>query len=141
MVGPEEIPKDDLFHVLQNPRRRAIMRYLLDSPSQDQFTMSELTEEIAAWENGVGVRQLSSDQRKRLYISLYQIHLPTLDEYGVVEFDEDRSVVTPTRLLSVFEPYLSDGLHDADDHLAVPAEAGETERSGLARTVTSLLSK
>lgn len=41
-------------------------------------------------ENDTTVKRLSSDQRKRVYIGLYQCHLPKMDKLGVVEYDKNR---------------------------------------------------
>lgn len=136
-----EIPKDDAFHLLQNERRRAVMRYLLDHPDQDQFRMRTLAEEVAAWEHNTTVRELAADQRQRVYIGLYQSHLPKLDDYGVIKYDQARGTVEATPLLAVFQPYVGDGLHDARDGLSVSADAHKTEESRLTDTVTSLLSQ
>lgn len=103
--------------------------------------MRTLAEEIAAWEHETTVQQLGNDQRQRTYIGLYQSHLPKLDDYGVIEYNQDRGIIEPTPLLKVFEPYVGDGLDDTDDHLSVPPDAGETEESGLTSAVTALLSK
>lgn len=141
MAGDRTIAKDDAFHVLQNPRRRAALRYMLDRSEQEQFTMRELAEEVAAWEHDTVVERLTSDQGQRVYIGFYQNHLPKLADYGVIEYDRNRGTVEPTPLLAVFRRYVGDGLHDADDHLTVPAEAGESEGTGLTTAVTGLFSK
>lgn len=82
---------DDVFHVLQNARRREVLAYLVET---GDATLRELSESIAAKENGVDEAQLSSKQRKRVYISLYQIHLPTMHDLGVIDFDKHRGTVT-----------------------------------------------
>lgn len=100
------IAKDDLFHLLQNGRRRAVLRYFTAHSDRESFDMRTLAEEIAAWENEVTLEQLGSDQRQRVYIALYQSHLPKLDEYGVIEYNQSRGTVKPTPLTALFEPYL-----------------------------------
>lgn len=102
------ITKDDLFHLLQNGRRRAVLRYFAAHPEQDEFNMRTVAEAIAAWENETTVEQLSSDQRQRVYIALYQSHLPKLDEYGVIEYNQSRGLIVPTPLTALFEPYLEE---------------------------------
>ena len=79
------IPKDDAFHILQTKRRRAVIRYILAHDDQDRFRMRDMVEEIAAWEHDTTVAGLASQERQRVYIALYQNHLPKLDEYGVIE--------------------------------------------------------
>ncbi|WP_066381631.1 DUF7344 domain-containing protein [Halalkalicoccus paucihalophilus] len=100
------LSKDDLFHLLQNGRRRAVLRYFAVHPEQEEFNMRTVAEAIAAWENETSVEQLTSNQRQRVYIALYQSHLPKLDDYGVIEYNQSRGLIVPTPLTALFEPYL-----------------------------------
>ena len=45
-------------------------------------------------ENGTTPGSLSYDQRKRVYVSLRQTHLPKLSSAGAIDYDSDRSIVT-----------------------------------------------
>lgn len=85
------VTEDDLFEVLANRRRRQVMAYL--QAGDGTATAGELAEHIAAAENDTSVEQLSSIQRKRVYVSLYQNHLPVLDDANVAEYDHDRKTV------------------------------------------------
>lgn len=139
------ISKDDFFHLLRNARRRAILRYLAERDNRDPVTIRNVAEEVAAWEHDTTVRQLSSEQRQRVYIALYQTHLPKLNDHGVINYNGDRGTIEPAPLLTVFEPYLGNGLHDSVDQLLVPAEAdtADTDTEGdrrLTSSITSLLS-
>jgi len=84
-------PLDEIFGVLQNQRRRRILLYLEteDTPT----TIGTLAEHVAAAENDIPPSQLRSKQRKRVYISLYQSHLPKLAAVDAVEYDKDRGTV------------------------------------------------
>lgn len=84
------LSKDLVFELLKNERRRRVLKIL---EKQNETTLSTLAEEIAAKENGTEKRLLSSSQRKRVYIALYQCHLPKLDDAGVVEFEQARGTV------------------------------------------------
>jgi DNA-binding transcriptional ArsR family regulator len=85
---------DWVFMILSNYRRRSIICLLSDVGGG--ITISELAERIAAAEEGVDRNDLSTDARKRLYVSCYQTHLPKLEEENVVSVDYDRNVVTPS---------------------------------------------
>ncbi|MEM4782053.1 MAG: hypothetical protein QXG03_10915 [Halalkalicoccus sp.] len=130
------VSKDDLFHLLQNSRRRAVLRYFAAHPDREEFDMRTIAEAIAAWENETTVEQLSSDQRQRVYIALYQSHLPKLDEYGVIEYNQSRGRIVPTALIAVFEPYLGETFDEAplDQRITVPED-----RSSFGSAVRSLL--
>jgi hypothetical protein len=139
------IEKDDAFHILQNSRRRAVLRYLLDHDEEERFVMRDLAEEVAAWEHDTTVQQLVSDERQRVYIALYQSHLPKLDDHDVIEYNQSRGVVEPTGLIEVFEPYLEESLH-ADTDLAVDGtdtheESDERSEGRFTDTVSSLFKR
>jgi hypothetical protein len=85
------VSPDDAFHVLRNPRRRLLVRLLADAAAPVE--MRELAERVAARENETTVEAIDSDQRQRAYVSLYQTHLPKMDELDVVDYDQDRGTV------------------------------------------------
>lgn len=106
---PRTIAKDTVFHLLQNSRRRSVLRLLIACDA-DGVSMREVAERVAAWENDTTVSRLSSMERQRVYIALYQSHLPKLDDHGVIEYDRDRGTLRAMPLITVFEPYLDRGL-------------------------------
>jgi len=79
--------QDMVFDLLSNSRRRFVLHYLerADGPVR----LSELAAEIAAIENEVPLEELSSQQRKRTYVSLYQTHIPKLQDAGAVSYDAE----------------------------------------------------
>ncbi len=87
----ESIPLDQIFGILKNKRRRHVLRYLYETDGQ--VSLSEVAEQIAAWENDKEVRQISSSERKRVYVGLYQCHLPKMDGAGVVSFNKPRGII------------------------------------------------
>lgn len=88
---PGEISRDLVFEILSSARRRMILYYLRQHGGH--ATVNELADQIAAWENEVEPEDLSSQQRKRVYVSLYQTHLPKLSEAEIVDYDDDEGVV------------------------------------------------
>lgn len=89
--GRTELDNDTAYSVLANRRRRYAVHYLKqhDGP----VPVDELTEQIAAWENDKEPAELGSQERKRVYISLHQSHLDSMDEAGIVEYDPDNRTV------------------------------------------------
>lgn len=101
--------------------------------------MRDIAEEIAAWENDIPVDQLRSSQRQRVYISLYQSHLPKLADYDVIEYNQARGIVRPTVLTALFEPYLASTFRtDAVEQRVAPRDDGS--RLGF-ETIRSLLER
>ncbi|WP_372911722.1 hypothetical protein [Salinigranum sp.] len=113
----EEFGPDEVFHLLQNQRRRDVLRVLRDV--DETVEMSDVAEQVAAWEHDTTVEALTSSQRQRVYISLYQRHLPKLDDAGVIDYEQSRGRVTPRpRADSVgryLEPRRGDAAADTTD--------------------------
>lgn len=101
---PNELSRDDLFHLLSNQRRRATLGYL--HGRDEPVDMRDLAERIAAWEHEKPVAQLRSKERQRVYIALYQSHLPKLNDHGVIEYNRPRGIVRRTDLADQLDPYL-----------------------------------
>lgn len=107
-TGPniETLSTDRVFHLLQNERRRATLRYLQDTDGV--IDMRDIVEHVAAREYDTDVRALSSTERQRVYIALYQSHLPKLADSGVIEYDQSRGHVERTPLADELDRYLID---------------------------------
>ena len=86
------LPLDVVFEILKNRRRRLVLQYLDENDSQT--TLSDLAEHIAAIENDKTTAELGSQERKRVYVGLYQCHLPRMHDSGAIEFDDDRGTVS-----------------------------------------------
>lgn len=79
----QKISRDKIFDLLSNSRRRYVLSYLSDHP--EGATLQELARQLAAWENDIPDEEVTQEQQKRIYVSLYQTHLPTLSEAGVID--------------------------------------------------------
>ena len=86
-----DLSLDVVFEILKNERRRSVLEYL--QTDADRVMLGELAEFIAARENDTTVESLTAQQRKRVYVGLYQCHLPKMDDADVVAFDRNRGVV------------------------------------------------
>ncbi|MFB6105957.1 MAG: hypothetical protein ABEJ70_03195 [Halobacteriaceae archaeon] len=113
-TGEGSLSLDETFALLIHPRRRAVLWYLRDH--EGSATLGDLAEHIAAAENGVDVDALSATQRKRVYIALYQAHLPKMAKRGVVAYDQPRGVVELLPAADHLFPYLA----LADEHRGDP---------------------
>ncbi|WP_083851135.1 DUF7344 domain-containing protein [Halogranum rubrum] len=103
----QPLSRDDVFHLLQNARRRGVVRYLSERDDDEVYEMRDIAAQVAAWENEKPIAQLDSAERQRVYISLYQGHLPKLAEKGVIEYNQSRGRVEPTPLLAQLESYVT----------------------------------
>ena len=107
----DSLSTETIFETLSNRRRRYTLHYLkyLD----ESVTIRDLSEQLAAWENGIERSQVTPKERKRLYTALHQTHLPKMDGLGVVRYDSDRGVVSLTDAIDEFDIYFD--LVAADD--------------------------
>lgn len=69
--------------------------------------MKELAGQIAAMENDVPISELTSQQRKRVYVSLYQTHLPKMAEMGAIEYNKEEGIVRDTEQTDEIDRYLT----------------------------------
>lgn len=85
--------------------------------------MRDIAETVAASEHDTTVKRLTSDERQRVYVALYQSHFPKLDDIGVVRYNQSRGIVEPTPLLAALEPLLDAGHHTESGHLTPEDDA------------------
>jgi DNA-binding transcriptional ArsR family regulator len=97
-----EPTRDEVFHVLQNQRRRFALHHLKHAP--EPVDIGELATQVAAWENDVTPEQVTSKERRRVYNALQQTHISVLDETGFVS--RDRRAVEPTARAERLDIYL-----------------------------------
>ena len=117
--------RDTVFSLLSNSRRRAAIEVLRERDGT--ASVSDLATAVAAREHGVDAASLERKQRKRVYVALKQVHLPRLEDEGVVHYDPDDNTVVLADDVAELEPFL-----DADEesdpwptaYLGVAAAAG-----------------
>jgi len=101
--GEERLTQDLVFDILSSARRRYVL-YLLKTEGRMELT--ELAEHVAARENDTSVEELTRQQRKRVYVSLYQTHIPKLEDAGFVEYDQDSGYVSLRGRADEIDQYL-----------------------------------
>lgn len=105
-------PSDDvLYGMVSDKRRRYTVHYL--KQQGEAVSVRELAEQVAAWENEKPPADVAYQERKRVYVALYQSHLPTMAEKGIVDYDDAAGMVA-----------LADGMRDVEMYLeVVPRES------------------
>jgi len=122
----ESLSLDIVFGILSNRRRQLVLEYLRDNDGE--ATTGELAEHIAAIENDTTVQQLNAQQRKRVYIGLYQSHLPKMDDVDVIDFNQSRGRVSPGRHVEPLYEYLdvaNDDEGESDEGENIPQDHAE----------------
>lgn len=77
--------------IISNSRRRRVLGYLKEYSSG---SISEVSLYVAVREHGKDLEQLSEKEEKRVYVGLYQVHLPRLEDAGLIQYDVDTGEVT-----------------------------------------------
>ncbi|WP_049923621.1 DUF7344 domain-containing protein [Halopiger djelfimassiliensis] len=103
-MSEHDLTQAELFDVFSNARRRRTVQYL--KQQRGSCDLAPLVEQVAAWENDTDPDDVTRTQRRRVYISLYQTHLPMLEEHGIVDWDPDSHTIELLPDEEVFEPYL-----------------------------------
>ena len=108
------LPLERVFDILRNERRQRVLGYLAIT-DDEVIRIGDLAEHVAAIENDMPVNALSSQQRKRVYVALYQCHLPKMADAGVIEFDKDRGTIKIGPNAAQLRPYLDVEPESNDD--------------------------
>lgn len=104
-TSEESLPRETVFEILRNERRRHVLRYL-KAYDGESIAFEDLLEYVTARENDVAIEELTATQRKRTYTGLTQIHLPMLGERGVIHYDPETKEVELTPRAREVEFYL-----------------------------------
>lgn len=90
-AGAATPPSDEeLFDALCSKRRLYVLRHLRDVGGE--ASLEALVDAVAAMEYGKHPDELDREERRRIYISLYQTHLPKLGDRGLVRWDDEDTV-------------------------------------------------
>jgi Flp pilus assembly protein TadB len=105
----DRLSRDTVFDILSSPRRRYVLYYLRKEGGPVELT--DLAAKLAEWEYDVSSEELTEQQRKRIYVSLYQTHVPRLASAGLIDYDSDSGLITLTDDVYQIDQFLpnSDG--------------------------------
>ncbi|GAB3671468.1 DUF7344 domain-containing protein [Halopiger thermotolerans] len=87
---------DDAFTLLADERRRLLLAVM--TSHGEAITLPDAAEEVAVRETGRAVTDLSGERVADTYLSLYHDHLPRLVDAGLLEYDQERDLVSPALL-------------------------------------------
>mgnify|MGYP000737156917 CR=1 FL=1 len=106
----DALSKDRVFELLKNRRRREVLHYLYEHDGT--ASVSTLSEWIAGRENDVPMEEVTTTQRKRVYVGLYQTHLPKMADAGVVDYEQGESGLELGPNAERLYQYVGDGNDD-----------------------------
>lgn len=82
----------DVYDVLAAKRRRQLL-LVLDDRDDSEIPLAEAARTIATQEEETPPSELPAEAYERVYVSLYQAHLPKLDRLGAVEWQENNGLI------------------------------------------------
>lgn len=85
---------DELFDVLSSARRRYLLYYLWRRDGTAR--LQDIAADIAAREEETTAEAVEKEEQNRVYISLYQTHVPKLEDVGLVEYESESQTVRLT---------------------------------------------
>jgi len=100
----DHVEMDQIFGILSNQRRRYVLSY--PNATEGTTTLNDLAERIAARECEKTVAQIDPQERKRVYVSLYQCHLPKMADVSAISYDEQRGEIETGEQFDRFSHYL-----------------------------------
>ncbi len=103
-MSEQHLTQAELFDVFSNARRRRTVQFLKRCGGSCE--LADLVEQVAAWENETTTDAVTRTQRRRVYISLYQTHLPMLEDHGIVDWNPDAHAIELLPSEEIFDPYL-----------------------------------
>jgi predicted transcriptional regulator len=89
------------FDLLRDARRRGVLYTVMQN---GRTSVSELARRIAAWQSAEGDE---SPDAVTVETSLVHVHLPKLDDAGVIEYDHEERTVRPAEAASELDPLLA----------------------------------
>lgn len=113
-VSSQTADADLVFDALSNRRRRLVVRVLREAA--EPLDIGALSTRVAAYENEIDPNAVTHRQRKSVYTSLHQNHLPQLTDAGFVSADRRWVGIRLTDQSTVLESHLgADAAHGPDD--------------------------
>jgi len=100
----EGLSNEEIFDLLQNERRRHVLQYLRQHGGP--VTLGDLADQVAAAEYDCPTDDVTSAQRKRVYTTLQQSHLPQMADVGIIDYDSDEGVIETTEQTEELTVYL-----------------------------------
>lgn len=84
------LPPDELYDALANDRRRATLLFLEET--EGWVGVKDVAREIAPL-----TAKNAKEAEESVYISLIQVHLPKLDTFDIIEYDDEEKMIRPGR--------------------------------------------
>jgi len=95
------VEKSTALRIIKNARRKKLIQALMEL--NGKADIREVVRRVAENEGG---GESSSKLRKSVYVSIVQVHIPMMEEAGLIKYDPQQSVIQLNRLPSELKYYL-----------------------------------
>lgn len=85
-----EVSYDEMLQLLSNSRRRFVLAYM--DEFEEPYELRSITNALTCFDQGKMPQELRSSEKKKYRVSLYQHHIPKLDNAEVVEYDRTTDI-------------------------------------------------
>lgn len=103
-VEDVDLSPSELFGLLADTRERYVLYYLIENDGSGNI--EEVVPRLAAWENDTTVDGATEEMIERVRATLHHADVPTLADYGLIEFDERSGDVVASELTEEIELFL-----------------------------------
>lgn len=118
MVG-DATTFDGVLELCRDQYRRIILAVLASEPRA--LTLNDLTKTIVKHNHQASITEIANEEINQIQLSLHHLHIPKLEQCGVIEYDPDRQLVEPTAQFDEWEPLIST-IVQADPAFDTPVE-------------------
>jgi len=110
---------DSVLDLCRHQHRRIVLGVL--AAERESLALEELTEAVLEYNHGTPIAEVSADVVGDVRLTLHHEHLPRLAAEGLIDYDPETQVVTPTEEFDQTQPML-DAVLDIDPALGLPIE-------------------
>lgn len=96
--------EETIYEILSNRRRRFMIHIL--KQADDTVELTELSRQVAAWETGTDLDEVSYNDRHSVYTTIKERHLPMLVAHNLVTYDSSADRVAATPALAQLDIYV-----------------------------------
>ena len=108
---------DAVLELCQDRYRRLILAVL--ASESGPLSVDDLTETIVEYNHHASITEIAPDEIDRIRLTLHHQHLPKLEQRGVLTYDLERELVTPTATFDELQPLFSP-IIEADPSFELP---------------------
>lgn len=136
------ISQENLFTALSSERRRNTIEALTEIG--EPTSLSKIVDYVAESELDKPIAEINSDERNRIYVSLYQCHVPHLADTNLLNYNEDTKQISASpqtefarTFIQVANPLetpteaTEDKIEEGTSHNWIPYLIGATASAGI----------